>query len=600
MRKIDFMTNYLNYPFDAKLLIRKKRSIRRELLASSGNFEKKRVAILGGSSTHEVKDMMELFLLNYGIKATFYESDYGQYWEDAVFSNPKLDGFNPDFIYIHTTVRNIEKFPNAHDTRGSAKELLETSFNHFSQMWNALRKRYSCPIIQNNFELPEVRRLGNLDGVDYRGGIRFVRALNNLFAEFAEEHDGIYVNDINYLSSCLGLDVWFDDSAWYLYRYACSLTSFPTIGFNVANIIKSIIGKNKKCIVTDLDNPLWGGVIGDDGIEGIELSEGTPQGEAYRYYQEYLKCLSSIGVVLAVNSKNEEDIALSGLNHPDSILTKDDFAAFRANWNTKADNLQAIAYELNLGTDSFVFVDDNEAERDIVKVNVSGVDCVEFTQIEDVPRLIDRSGYFAITSLSGDDLARHNMYQANARRRKLESESVDFNSYLQSLEMTATIGAFIPLVIPRVTQLINKTNQFNLTTRRVLQDEVECWAEDDKAVTLYGALKDKYGDNGLVSALMGKISGDSLMIEIWVMSCRVFRRELEYAMMDSLVEICLKKELSSIVGKYIPTKKNGYVKDLYANLGFSYVGDTEDGGSLWKIDVPKYVRKNTTIKIKKA
>lgn len=592
------MVNHLSYPFDAKVLIRKKRSIRRELLDTTKHFVEKRVAILGGSSTHEVRDMVELFLLNYGIRASFYESDYGQYWEDAVFSNSRLDEFNPDFIYIHTTVRNIGVFPSPKDTKENADQLLADCFNHFFQAWTSLRNRFSCPIIQNNFELPELRRLGNLDGVDFRGGVRFVRTLNTRFADFAEENDGIYINDINYLASCLGLDTWFDDSAWYLYRYACTLTAFPTIAFNVANIIKSLLGKDKKCIVTDLDNTMWGGVIGDDGVEGIELSEGTPQGEAYREYQMYLKSLSSIGVVLAVNSKNDERLASSGLEHPDSVLAKDDFAVFLANWNTKADNVQVIANELNLGTDSFVFVDDNAAEREIVKTNVSGVECVDFSHIEDVPRLIDRSGYFAITSLSEDDLARQKMYQANAKRRELENASVDYKAYLRSLQMTATIGTFNPLVTPRVTQLINKTNQFNLTTRRVVQDEVERWANDSGVITLYGSLKDRFGDNGLVSALVGEVSDDTLMMKIWVMSCRVFRRELEYAMMDSLVNECLKKGVLRIRGAYIPTKKNGYVKDLYANLGFSYVGATGDNGNIWELDVSSYKRMNTAIEVR--
>lgn len=586
----------LRYPVDSSKLMRKKRAIRRQLLsdADDSRLIEKRIAILGGSTTSEFKDMLELFLLDNDIRPVFYESDFGKFWEDCVFSNQDLDEFAPEVVYVHTSTRNLNRFPGVRDSYEDTNLLLDKTFAHFERAWEAVRERFSCPVILNNFEMPELRMLGHLDGVDCRGGVHFVRVLNDRIAQYVASVRNVYLNDLNYISACYGLDSWYDNSVWYLYRYACAMKAIPLVALNIANIIKSQFGKNKKCLVCDLDNTLWAGVIGDDGIKGIDLSEGSPQGEAHRSLQSYIKRLGEQGTILAVDSKNDREIALEGLKHPDTVLGVEEFASIQANWECKDLNIRQIALELNIAEDSLVFLDDSPVERKLIQQRVPDVAIVPFDKVEDAPRIMDRSGYFALTELSEDDLNRNTMYQANAKRRELEGTVEDYETYLSALDMRATIGSFKPINIARITQLINKTNQFNVTTVRVSQEAVEGWMCSPDVVTLCADLSDCFGNNGIVSALVGSVVSDVLTIDLWVMSCRVFRRGLEDAMMDSLMNRCRGLGIDRVMGVYVPTKKNKYVQNLFQGLGFTTISVDETGGA-WEMRVSEYENRNHTI-----
>lgn len=248
----------LEYPFDNKQIMRKRRSFRRKLLEQS-NLTEKRIAILGGSTTHDIKEIMELFLLNYGIKPLFYESEYAQYWQDAMFGNDELISLKPDIIYIHTSNRNITVYPQITDTTEGVDNLLEQQYLHFETMWDKLEQEYHCPIIQNNFEYPFYRLMGNQDADNPHGRTNFVTRLNQKFYEYAQTHEHFFINDINYQSADYGLKEWSDPFFWHMYKYALCQDAIPVLSFNVANIIKSIFGKNKKALALDLDNTLWGG-----------------------------------------------------------------------------------------------------------------------------------------------------------------------------------------------------------------------------------------------------------------------------------------------------------------------------------------------------
>ena len=245
--------------------------------------------------------------------------------------------------------------------------MLENTFKHFEVMWDKLAERFGCPVIQDNFDRPAWRLLGNSDISDYRGRTSFITRLNQKLYQYAQEHKAFFVNDVDFLAASFGLDAWSNPLYWHMYKYSLCLDAIPSLAKSVADIIKSIYGKNKKVLVCDLDNTLWGGVVGDDGVEGIQIGPEVPAGQIYSEFQQYVKELKSIGVLLAVNSKNDEENAIAGLNHPDAPLKPDDFVSIKANWDNKDRNMQAIAAELNLGIDSFVFVDDNPTEREIVK-----------------------------------------------------------------------------------------------------------------------------------------------------------------------------------------------------------------------------------------
>jgi len=417
-----------------------------------------------------------------------------------------------------------------------------------------------------------------------------------MFSEYAENNQDLVINDINYLSARYGLQKWSDPQDWYLYKYSLAIDAIPFLAFSVANLIKSIFGKNKKVLVLDLDNTLWEGVIGDDGPEGIELGEDTSIGQAFSEFQKYIKMHSDIGVLLAINSKNDAKNALAGLTHPDCILKPEDFLVIKANWNNKDSNIREIANELNLGADSFVFVDDNIVERDIVKKGIPGVAVPEIGTVENYIMAIDGAGYFEAIELSEEDIQRNQMYQVNAERESLQKEHLDYNEYLLSLEMKAEIKNFESIYLSRITQLTNKTNQFNLTTRRFSKGDIEAIMKDDSTIKIYGRLKDKFGDNGITSLVIGRIEDTCLHIELWLMSCRVIKRNLEFAMMDALVQEASKHGVEKIKGYYIKTEKNEMVKEFFGSVGFTMVENFDDD-TTWELELESYTTLNNVIEV---
>lgn len=585
------------YPLDSKQLLRKKIKIKKELLSQSDNFIEKRIAVLGGSTTNEIVDQLELFLLNYGINSTFYQPEYAQYWQDAMFGNEELDAFNPDIIYVHTNWRNISEFPTTASTKEDVDLLLKNTYNHFAVMWDKLAERFHCPVIQDNFDRPAWRLLGNSDISDYRGRTNFITRLNQKIYRYAQDHKAFFVNDVDYLAACYGLDAWSNPLYWHMYKYSLCLDAIPSLAKSVADIIKSIYGKNKKVLVCDLDNTLWGGVVGDDGVEGIQIGPEVPVGQIYFEFQQYIKELKRIGILLAVNSKNNEENAIAGLNHPNAPLKPDDFVSIKANWDNKDRNMQAIAAELNLGIDSFVFIDDNPTEREIVRHADFGMAIPRMDRVENYLKAIDRNGFFEVTSLSADDLSRVEMYKANAKRIQMQENAGSYEDFLKSLNMKAVIREFEPIYIQRVAQLTNKSNQFNLTTLRCSESDITNMQASEDYICLYGKLEDKFGDNGVVSVISGQILNNELHMRLWLMSCRVLKRGMEDAMLDTLVNDAVNKGLDSIIGYYFPTPKNGMVKDFYCRMGFEKIAEDAAGNTTWKLDLKAYQPKNPAIEI---
>ena len=589
----------LEYPFDPEWILKKKKALKRELLQNTQQtFLEKKIAILGGSTTRDIRDILELFLLNYGIRPCFYESEYNQYYADGMFPNPALEEFHPDILYIHTSNRNIEQYPSLEDDRTLVTQKLQAEYERFQALWEHLHAVYGCPVIQNNFEPPLYRLLGNRDASDHRGRWNYIQRLNQMFYEYADMHQDFYIHDICYEAADYGLERWSDPFYWNMYKYAMCVPAIPYTAFQLARIIKSIFGRNKKVLNLDLDNTLWGGVIGDDGPENIEIGQETSLGQTYAEFQDYLKQHKKLGVLLSVNSKNNEDTALSGLERADSVLKREDFVAFRANWEPKSHNLNATAEELKLLPESFVFVDDNPAEREIVRQEVPGAAVPEITKVEEYIRVLDRSGFFEVTNFSEDDLKRNEMYLANEQRNRMQKNFSDYGDYLRSLEMKAQIGAFDPAYFSRIAQLTNKSNQFNLTTHRYSQSEIEQIAADPQYLTLCGRLEDKFGDNGVVSIVIGRKEKDVLQIELWLMSCRVLKRDMEYAMMDTLVKQCRDCGIRQIYGYFYPTAKNAMVKDFYALQGFEKLEEDVDGNAKWSFRIPEqYTLKNQVITV---
>lgn len=589
------------YPYNNDLLLRKQKTIKRQLLARDNiTYVQTKIAILGGSTVDDVKNILELFLLESGIKPSFYQSEYNKFYEDAVFGNVELDDFSPDIILMFTSSVNIINIPSVNDDYAEVQEKIAAEMLRFSEVWTKLSARYHAVIIQNNFDLPpSTNGLGSLSATLPGGINHFIAALNEKFSAYASIHDNFYIHDLHGMAAKIGLTNWHNPFQYYAYKLAMNYDVIPDVSLGIAKIIRGVFGKTKKCLVLDLDNTLWGGVIGDDGMDGIQIGHETPSAEAYTAWQEYVLKLKERGIILAICSKNDDAIARSGFSHPDSILSVDDFIVFYANWEPKNINIEAIAKEINIGLDSLVFIDDNPAERQIVREHLPEVSVpeVDATDVFSFIRVIEGAGYFEPIVISDDDRRRSAAYQENKARQDLATSTVSYADFLQSLNMVAEIDAFRPVYFDRIAQLTGKTNQFNLTTRRYTRAEVEEMAQDSRYITLFGRLMDKFGDNGLISVVIGEKRAGDLHILLWLMSCRVLKRGMEENMLDALAERAKAVGCQKLIGYYYPTKKNKIVEGLYASFGFSFVGQNETG-SVWEMSLDKYVHRGKYIEVK--
>jgi FkbH-like protein len=478
---------------------------------------------------------------------------------------------------------------------------IDRTRDELRNLWMRAREAFGATVIQQTVLDVTDPLFGGYDRIVPAAPRRVLARLNERLAEVAAS-EGVLLLDIAGAAARDGLDLWHDRGRWFQGKLEISPQAAPLYGEHVVRLIAAQRGLSKKCLVLDLDNTVWGGVIGDDGIEGIVLGEGNAVGEAHLALQRYAKQLSERGIILAVCSKNDLATAEAAFkDHPDMVLKRADIAAFVANWEDKAKNLRTIAEQLNIGVDSFVFVDDNPAERARIRESLPAVAVPELPgDVTGYVRRIAEAGYFEAVDFTAEDRQRVQQYAANAERDALRGSAQSIEEFLQGLGMSLDYGPVTPVNIDRVTQLINKTNQFNTTTRRYAAEEVSARSTGTDSVALQFRLLDKFGDNGIVSAMILRPDDnepDVLEIESWVMSCRVFGRELEHEAMNIAVEAARDRGVRALIADYIPTKKNTVIRELYPSLGFSPVDkDTPSNGpSRWILDLDTYSARKTHI-----
>jgi FkbH-like protein len=578
------------------LLLHRKRLSRE--LSKRPDLTDVRIAVLGGTTTNELVDFLEVLLLECGFRASFYQSEFGRYYEDAVLEPEKIAAFNPNLVYVHTCWRNIRSFPPVSCMEEQFDSCIQAELGRFREIWRSLGDAIGCQVVQNNFDLPPHLPLGNLEVVSTGGSARFIQELNRAFAAEVRQDKRLALQDLQGISARIGIERWADLERWFSYKLANSIEGTFALASSLAALVRATYGRTRKALVLDLDNTLWGGVIGDDGVDRIVIGRETPLGEAYTAFQEYCLSLRARGILLAVCSKNEDAIARSGFSHPDSVLKLEHFSAFKANWEPKHENIQAIARELNLMPDSFVFVDDNPAERAIVRAQIPGIAVPEVgTDVAGFASIIELKRYFETQSLGAEDLSRAALYEQNAARAGNEQKFANYGEYLDFLDMSAEIESFSTPYMDRIAQLTNKSNHFNLTTRRYTRAELDLLANDGKHITLYGKLSDRFGDNGLVSIILGRMDGRNLHLDLWLMSCRVLKRDMEMAMLDTIVARARSRGVNALIGYYLPTAKNGMVAEHYRNLGFERINkDETTGSSIWSLDLEHYQAQNRHIK----
>jgi len=400
-----------------------------------------------------------------------------------------------------------------------------------------------------------------------------------------------------------GLDAWHDAGMWHRAKQEISLAATPLYGDLVARLIAAKQGRSFKALVLDLDNTLWGGVVGDDGLEGLVLGQGSALGEAFVAFQDYARELSRRGIILAVCSKNDEANAVEPFEkHPDMVLRRGDIACFVANWSDKAANIRAIARDLNIGLDALVFIDDNPFERALVRRELPMVAVPEVSDDPtSYPRALADAGYFEALAITEDDRARSSQYQTNRERDALRATATDLPSYLRSLDMRLIWRRFDQIGLQRTVQLINKTNQFNLTTRRYTEDDVQAIMRDPRAFGLQLRLLDRFGDNGIIAILIGRMTTDTdLLIDTWLMSCRVLGRQVEPTSLNLIAAQARALGATRLIGEYLPTKKNAMVCDHYAKLGFAPLDADASGATRAVLDLTGFVPADTFIDVKEG
>jgi FkbH-like protein len=521
-----------------------------------------RIALLSSTTIDFLAPILRAQCFGAGIDAEVYIGPFNQYEQEIRDPDSGLARFRPDVIAIATDWRSL----GLRDEEDSPGEAVRARCAGLESLWRESRERLGATVIQFNFEAPPFDALGHLSAALPGGRGHLLREINLALWEAAARTHGVVILDVDQIAARFGKDRWNDPVLWHTARQYPSAEAMPSLGHQLTALLRAILGLTSKCLALDLDGVLWGGVIGEDGLGGIQL--GGPAGEAFVAFQHYLQSLTRTGALLAVCSKNNhEDAVLPFRQHPEMVLRERDIAVFKANWKPKEENLRAIAAALNIGLDAMVFVDDNPAERSRVRQNLPEVEVVELpAEPAQYIAAVDRQGLFETLSITREDRQRTASIRENLERKTLESTAGGVDDYLAQLDIKVQLAPFDEINLPRIVQLINKTNQFNLTTRRRGDAEVRALPATG-AYTQAMRASDRFGDSGLTGVLIAIPEGDGLRVETWLMSCRVLGRRLEEAMFAALVRYAAENRYTHITGEYIPTAKNSQVADLYIRLG---------------------------------
>ena len=527
-----------------------------------------RLAILASSTVTHLLPGLRVGALRRGLWLQTFVADYNQYVQVLLDPPPALTAFAPTEVLF--------AFDAPHMTLGldpladgeAVAALREEKLAQLEQVWRLCRDRFAGPILQQAI-LPTFDPL--LGGNEHRlpgSPQRFVAALNEAMRDAAARAD-VDILSIDERCARQGLEAWYEPMLWLKAKQEVAPGAAPLYGDLAARILAARQGRSFKAMVLDLDNTLWGGVIGDDGLNGIVVGQGSATGESFLALQAYAKEMSRRGIILAVCSKNDSANALLPFKeHPDMLLREGDFSAFVANWDDKALNIRRIAAELNIGLDSLVFVDDNPFERNLVRAELP---MVAVPEVPEEPALVARcvadAGYFESLGLTADDRQRAAQYQTNAARAAFAAEASDLEGYLRGLDMRLMWRRFDADGLARIVQLINKTNQFNLTTRRYTEQEVTTVMTAADAFGLQFRLIDRFGDNGMIAVVIGRLDGPDLDLDTWLMSCRVLGRQVEAATLAVVAQEARALGARSLVGRYKPTAKNAMVRGPFRQAG---------------------------------
>ena len=549
---------------------------------------------MGDCATQHLATSIKGYSVYNGYPVEVIDIDYNLIDAQILDDSSELYTENPDFVLIFQCTEKLEQ---AFYECSNKSQFAEEVYSKIEKNWIRIGSKIKSKILQFTFTENDNKVFGNYALKTTESFLYQVKKLNLLLAGGCQKNKNVFLVDLNAIQNEYGKNILKDSKLYYVAKMPISLELLPVVAKNVIDVISTIGGIVKKCIICDLDNTLWGGVIGDDGLNGIQIGE-LGVGHAFEDLQRWLKSLKERGIILAVCSKNEENNAREPFEkHPEMVLTLDDISIFVANWEDKASNIRYIQRTLNIGMDSMVFLDDNPFERNLVKSMIPEITVPDLP--EDPALYLDylkSLNLFETASYSATDQDRTKQYKAEVDRIETEKLFESYDDYLNSLEMVADECEFDEFQTPRIAQLTQRSNQFNLRTVRCTEGDIANYIKDNNYITRYYMLRDKFGDHGLISVLLlKKTDKDTLFIENWLMSCRVLKRGMEEFIADSIVQIAKENGFKYVIGEYLQTPKNAMVANLYEKLGFISVGD-----NLFKVDVDKYIQHKTYINKKEV
>jgi FkbH-like protein len=554
-----------------------------------------RVAILGFCTTQYYAAVLRGLGKVGGFPLVTYEPEYNTVQQTVLDERSELYSFQPDFVVILTAVQQLRNALLASDFASR----VATADHEATQLEAVVRRIAEIPgvyVVVNEFVVPYERPWGNFS-VQIEGSLQHaVQLVNDRLRGVAGELPNVYTVDCDHVASWIGKQAWFDERLWFYSKSFCHPQALPAVAGQAVDVFRAVKGRGIKCVALDLDNVLWGGTIGDDGLEGIRLGE-LGDGEAYVQFQLWLRELRARGILLGVCSKNDDARAREPFRkHADMVLTEADISCFIANWDNKADNLQLLAKRLNIGVDSIAFLDDSPFERNLVRELVPDACVPEMpSDPADYVPYLESLNLFEAAQFSDEDRKRADFYQENVLREDAQQRFSSVDEYLASLKMEALFERFDDQHLPRITQLVQRTNQFNLTTIRHSSEELKRFTEDVDVSPFYVTLTDRFGDNGLISVVIGERNGEFLNLVTWLMSCRVISRRLEEFVLDQLVAIARDAGLVRLRGSYVPTPKNSLVSKHYQALGFRLTEELPNGTTTWELAVEEHVPSDAPI-----
>jgi FkbH-like protein len=553
-----------------------------------------RVAVLGDAATQHYCQALGATLKLRGWWPEIYEAEFDSIQQELL--NPQSETYrsNPEFVVLFTTTQALwHRYASVSEKASFADEVCNDLFSH----WDLLQSRTSATVIQHNFVLPLNRPYGNYTSLHADTFAASIGRINGRILEEAALR-GVKIVDTEFQASYHGKRQWLDERLWCQARQALAPTFIPSMVKNVSDTMLAERGVGIKCVVVDLDNTMWGGILAEDGRDLIEIGQ-TEVGLVFHRFQLALLELKARGVLLAICSKNDQANVEDVLdNHPDMLLRRSDFVAVVANFGDKVSNIMAIREKLNIGFDSFAFLDDTAFERELVRQALPQV------QVPELPA--DPAGFIADLSrwnlfegrsATSEDLARLAYYQANEQRETIRAKYGGLDDFVADLKMQADIQPFNSFAIPRVHQLVQRSNQFNLTTIRYSEDELVGYATDRDASAFCIRLSDRLGDNGIIAAIIVRKVGDDAVVDTWIMSCRVLGRRVEELTLQLIIDRARALGCSRIVGQYVPTSKNGLVEDLYGRLGFASLQEDNNGKQLFALPIDRYEPRTLPIEI---